>query len=74
MATLSKEISIEVTWAANDVERKKRRPGDVGIGDEAQAALLAPFEVLLGIMNRRRRRNACEPIGITARSSVPDQI
>ena len=34
------------------------RPGDVGIGYEARVALLAPFEVLLGIINRRRRWNA----------------
>ena len=33
-------------------------PGDDGIGDEPPVALLDVFEVLLGIMNRRRRRNA----------------
>ena len=37
---------------------EKRGPGDVGIGDEARVALLDAFEVLLGKMNRRRRRNA----------------
>ena len=60
-----------------DDERRgeeNRGPGDVGIGDEARVALLDAFEVLLGIMNRRRRRNAREPIDITVRSSVPDQI
>ena len=49
-------------------------PGDDGIGDDPRVALLDVFKVLLGIMNRRRRRNASKPIDITARSSVPDQI
>ena len=35
-----------------------RGPGDDGIGDDPRVALLDVFEVLLGIMNRRRRRNA----------------
>ena len=33
-------------------------PGDDGSGDDLRVALLDVFEVLLGIMNRRRRRNA----------------
>ena len=33
-------------------------PGDVRIGDDLRVALLDAFEVLLGIMNCRRRRNA----------------
>ena len=49
-------------------------PGDDGIGDVARVALPDVFEVLLDIMNRRRRRNASEPIDITARSSGTDQI
>ena len=33
-------------------------PGDDGRGDNLRVALPDAFEVLLGIMNRRRRRNA----------------
>ena len=33
-------------------------PGDDGVGDVPRVALPDDLEVLLGIMNRRRRRNA----------------